>query len=98
MGTFAIQFAKHLGPTVASTGEANIDLIPDLGADVIVDYKEEDFEAKLSDYDFCDHGRAGTSAAQTPPPLALLAGTLNSPGRPRILPSPTPPSRLASTP
>lgn len=52
VGTFAIQLAKHLGATVATTTSAkNAGLVQKLGADVIVDYKSEDFEGVLSDYD-----------------------------------------------
>ena len=52
MGTFAIQLAKHLGATVATTtSTANIDLVKSLGADIIIDYKKEDFETILKDYD-----------------------------------------------
>lgn len=52
VGTFAIQLAKHLGATVATTTSArNAELVRNLGADVIVDYKSEDFEGVLSGYD-----------------------------------------------
>ena len=52
VGTFAIQLAKHLGATVATTtSAANINLVKSLGADVIIDYKKEDFETILKDYD-----------------------------------------------
>ena len=52
VGTFAIQLAKHLGATVATTtSAANIDLVKSLGADTIIDYKKDDFEAILNDYD-----------------------------------------------
>jgi alcohol dehydrogenase len=58
VGTFAIQLAKHLGAKVATTTSAsNIDLVRSLGADVVVDYKREDFEAKLSDYDLVLHSQ-----------------------------------------
>ena len=52
VGTFAIQLAKHLGAIVATTtSAANIDLVKSLGADVVIDYKKEDFETILKDYD-----------------------------------------------
>jgi NADPH:quinone reductase-like Zn-dependent oxidoreductase len=52
VGTFAIQLAKYLGATVATTtSAANIDLVKSLGADIIIDYKKEDFETILKDYD-----------------------------------------------
>lgn len=52
VGTFAIQFAKHLGATVATTtSAANIELVKSLGADVVIDYKTQDFEQVLSGYD-----------------------------------------------
>lgn len=53
VGTFAIQLAKHLGAFVATTtSAANSDLVKSLGADVVIDYKTQDFETILSDYDF----------------------------------------------
>ncbi|MFI7133692.1 NADP-dependent oxidoreductase [Nonomuraea sp. NPDC050153] len=52
VGTIAIQLAKHLGATVATTtSTANIDLVKSLGADVVVDYKKQAFETVLHDYD-----------------------------------------------
>ncbi|PAQ05070.1 NADP-dependent oxidoreductase [Mesorhizobium temperatum] len=52
VGTFAIQLAKHLGATVATTTSAsNMDTVRKLGADVIIDYKKDDFEKVLSGYD-----------------------------------------------
>ncbi len=52
VGTIAIQLAKYLGATVATTASAkSFDLLKDLGADVIVDYKNSDFENRLSNYD-----------------------------------------------
>lgn len=52
VGTFAIQLAKHLGATVATTASAaNADWLKGLGADVVIDYKTQDFETLLSDYD-----------------------------------------------
>ena len=52
VGTFAIQLAKYLGATVATTASAaNADWLKGLGADVVVDYKTQDFETLLSNYD-----------------------------------------------
>src|SRR5437762_12961200 len=52
VGTFAIQLAKHVGATVATTtSTAYVDLVRSLGADVVMDYKKEDFSDVLRDYD-----------------------------------------------
>lgn len=52
VGSIAIQLAKHLGATVATTSSAaNADFVRELGADVVIDYRAEDFEAQLSGYD-----------------------------------------------
>lgn len=52
VGTFAIQLAKHLGAYVATTTSAkNTDLVKSLGADLVIDYKTQDFEKILSEYD-----------------------------------------------
>lgn len=52
VGTFAIQLAKHLGATVATTtSAANMELVKNLGADVVIDYRKDDFEKILSGYD-----------------------------------------------
>lgn len=58
VGTFAIQLAKHLGATVATTtGTANVDWVKRLGADVVIDYKKDDFEAALQGYDVVLHSQ-----------------------------------------
>ncbi|NSX32352.1 NADP-dependent oxidoreductase [Brevundimonas vesicularis] len=52
VGILAIQLAKHLGASVATTASAaGADLVRSLGADVVVDYKTEDFAGLLSGYD-----------------------------------------------
>src|SRR5256885_638490 len=52
VGTLAIQLAKHVGATVATTtSTANVDLVRRLGADVVIDYKKQDFSHVLHDYD-----------------------------------------------
>lgn len=58
VGTFAIQLAKHLGATVATTtSAANADLVKSLGADVVIDYRTDDFETVLHDYDLVLHSQ-----------------------------------------
>jgi NADPH:quinone reductase-like Zn-dependent oxidoreductase len=52
IGTFAIQLAKHLGAKVGTTTSAgNVDLVRGLGADEVIDYKKQEFEEVLRDYD-----------------------------------------------
>jgi NADPH:quinone reductase-like Zn-dependent oxidoreductase len=52
IGTFAIQLAKHLGAKVATTtSTGNVDLVRSLGADEVIDYKKQEFEEVLRDYD-----------------------------------------------
>ncbi|TPL86139.1 NADP-dependent oxidoreductase [Mesorhizobium sp. B2-3-12] len=52
VGTIAIQLAKHLGATVATTASAaSMDLVESLGADIVVDYRKDDFEQVLQGYD-----------------------------------------------
>src|SRR5216117_1765439 len=52
IGTFAIQLAKYLGAKVGTTtSTGNVDLVRSLGADEVVDYKKQEFEDVLRDYD-----------------------------------------------
>src|SRR6266576_6345471 len=52
IGTFAIQLAKYLGARVGTTtSTGNIDLVRSLGADEVIDYKTQQFEEVLRDYD-----------------------------------------------
>jgi len=52
VGTVAIQLAKHLGANVATTAsEKSFKLLKSLGANVLIDYKTQDFETMLKDYD-----------------------------------------------
>lgn len=52
VGTFAIQLAKLMGATVATTAsEAGANLVKSLGADEIINYKREKFEDRLKNYD-----------------------------------------------
>lgn len=52
IGTFAIQLAKHLGAKVGTTTSSNnVALVESLGAEEVVDYKKQDFQDVLQDYD-----------------------------------------------
>lgn len=52
VGTFAIQLAKHLGATVATTTSTNnMAFVKGLGADTVIDYKTQAFVDVLHDCD-----------------------------------------------
>ncbi len=52
VGTIAIQLAKYLGATVATTAsEKSFTMLKQLGSDVLIDYKTQNFEDILKDYD-----------------------------------------------
>ena len=72
VGTFAIQLAKHLGATVAATTSTiNVPLVKSLGADVVIDYKTQDFEDVLRDYDVVLNSQDGATLAKS---LRVLKG------------------------
>lgn len=53
VGSIAIQLAKHLGAEVATTASAaNAAFVRMLGADLVIDYRTQDFEEMLRGYDF----------------------------------------------
>jgi alcohol dehydrogenase len=52
IGSIAIQIAKNLGAYVATTVSTNDkQFVQDLGADIVIDYKNQTFEDLLHDYD-----------------------------------------------
>ncbi len=52
IGTFAIQLAKHLGAKVGTTTSTdNVAMVRSLGADEVIDYKKQEFDSVLRDYD-----------------------------------------------
>ncbi|MGY4890103.1 UNVERIFIED_CONTAM: NADP-dependent oxidoreductase [Xanthomonas axonopodis] len=52
IGTFAIQLAKHIGAHVGTTtSTGNVPLVRSLGADDVIDYKTQEFQHVLRDYD-----------------------------------------------
>src|SRR3954453_19445783 len=66
VGTYAIQLAKHLGATVApTTGTSNVEWVRDLGADVVIDYKTQDFEQIIQGYDVVLDSQSGDTLAKS---------------------------------
>ncbi|WP_295951242.1 NADP-dependent oxidoreductase [Rhodoferax sp.] len=66
VGTLAIQLAKHLGATVATTtGTSNLALVKSLGADVAIDYKTQDFEDVLHGYNVVLNSQDGKTLAKS---------------------------------
>jgi alcohol dehydrogenase len=53
VGTFAIQYAKYLGmKAIATTASANKhELLKELGADIVLDYKKHKFSEEIKNYD-----------------------------------------------
>lgn len=53
LGSVAIQIAKNLGLYVATTASGQgLEIVKALGADEVIDYKQENFAEKLSNFDF----------------------------------------------
>ncbi|MFI5936775.1 NADP-dependent oxidoreductase [Actinoplanes sp. NPDC051494] len=66
VGTIAIQLAKHLGATVATTASAaNADFLEDLGADLVIDYRTQDFTTQLEGYDVVLDSQGPASVAKS---------------------------------
>jgi len=52
IGTQAIQIAKQAGAFVATTtSTGNVELVKSLGADLVIDYKKQEFDAVVKGYD-----------------------------------------------
>lgn len=92
VGTYAIQLAKHMGATVTAVcGPSNGDLCRSLGADHVINYREDNFEDQIDSYDVVYDviGRSSPAAAKrcmtkygvyisTIPRPAVVAGILKS--------------------
>ncbi|MFC9689534.1 NADP-dependent oxidoreductase [Kribbella sp. NPDC056951] len=66
VGTIAIQLAKHLGATVATTADAgDADFVRELGADHVIDYRSQDFEQLLTGYDVVLDSLGGENLAKS---------------------------------
>ena len=86
VGTFAIQLAKHLGATVATTtSTTNVALVKSLGADVVIDYKTQDFEDVLHDYDVVLNSQDGKTLEN--PFASSRAAASSSPSPVRLTPN-----------
>lgn len=79
VGTFAIQLAKHLGAFVATTtSSANTALVKSLGADLVIDYKTQDFVTILKDYDVVLHSNREAKVLEDSLKILKRGGTLVS--------------------
>lgn len=66
VGSIAVQLAKHLGATVAATASAaNVEFVRGLGADTVIDYRNENFEEILSGYDLVLDSLGGQNLAKS---------------------------------
>jgi NADPH:quinone reductase-like Zn-dependent oxidoreductase len=70
VGVYAIQLARHAGAFVATTaGASSANLVKGLGADLVIDYRSEDFGAILDGYDVVLHSQSETELMNS---LAIL--------------------------
>jgi NADPH:quinone reductase-like Zn-dependent oxidoreductase len=70
VGTVAIQLAKHRGAFVATTtSTAHVEWVKALGADLVIDYKTQDFATQLRDYDLVFDTLGGTTTGDSLPVL-----------------------------
>ncbi|WP_063064552.1 NADP-dependent oxidoreductase [Nocardia violaceofusca] len=96
LGSTVIQLAKYLGAHVATTANgANEKLVRSLGADIVVDYTEQDFSQVLSDYDLVVDSLGGENLMKSLTvlrPGARAIGVAGPPdaGFPRQLGAPKP--------
>ncbi|MFJ8885717.1 NADP-dependent oxidoreductase [Streptomyces sp. NPDC102402] len=66
LGSIAVQLAKALGAHVATTvSTTKVDLVKGLGADIVVDYRTQDFEELLEGYDVVLDSLGGENLAKS---------------------------------
>lgn len=66
VGTIAIQLARQIGAFVATTtSAANVDWVTSLGADLVLDYKTQNIESALQDYDLVLHSQGSDELAKS---------------------------------
>lgn len=80
VGTFAVQFAKHLGAEVTAVCSAkNVQLIQTLGADHVIDYNKEDFTGSGKRYNLVlavngNHSLAAYRRVLAPKGIFVMVG------------------------
>lgn len=63
VGTFAVQIAKAMGASVTGVcGPSNVDFVRGLGADLVVDYTQQDFTERPDQYDVIVDNQGNHSA------------------------------------
>ena len=66
LGSIAVQLARSLGAYVATTASAaTADLVKELGADEVIDYRTQDFETLLDGYDLVLDSLGGENLAKS---------------------------------
>ena len=81
IGTFAIQYAKYLGAFVyTTTSTENVDWVKALGADIVIDYKKEDYRKIVKNVDVVydtlggKHTRHGLTVVKKGGKIISIAG------------------------
>ena len=70
VGSYAVQIARHLGAKVTAVcSTRNVELMQGLGADQIIDYKQEEYTSRVSEFDVVLDAVGKTSLAKARPVL-----------------------------
>lgn len=87
LGTFAIQLAKYYGAEVTGVcSTTNLELVNSLGADKVIDYKNEDFTKSGETYDIIYDAVEKTSRSRCKDVLKKNGIFLNNNGLSKIIP------------